>query len=59
MKFRELINEDISNEAKDFMKSLNKQISFLKDEVKDSSYNRNWLVRLESIKILIEKQLNK
>ena len=51
------VNEGISSEAKEFMKKFNEQIKFLKEDIQTSDANQDWLTRLESIKILIDKTL--
>lgn len=51
------LTEAVSKDATNFMKEFNKQISLLKDDVKSSDSNDDWLHRLTSIKNLIDKQL--
>ena len=53
MTFRETLSEGVSSEAKKFMKELNTEMKFLKDNVKTSETNHEWYVCLESIGILI------
>jgi len=66
MKFKDIINdnpkeinEGVSNDAKEFMKEFNKQVSLLKEEIKTSETNSDWKHRLESISILINKIIKK
>jgi hypothetical protein len=54
---RQELNEGVSDKAKKFMIELNKSLSLLKDDIKQSDSNQDWYVRLESIKIMIEKTL--
>jgi len=50
----EELNEDVSSEAKDFMKKFNAAVKMLKDELKESDKNDNWKVHLKSIKGMIK-----
>ena len=57
--FQGLIAEGVSSDAKKFMKELNSELKFLKEDVKTSETNHDWYNRLESIQILIKKELGK
>lgn len=53
------ITEGIEPKVKDFMSEFNKQISYLKEDIKNSDSNKDYMGRLESINILISKFIKK
>jgi hypothetical protein len=53
------LNEGLSPTAKAFMKEFNNRVKLLKDDVKKSDSYGDWHGRLESIKSLITKELDK
>ena len=52
-----VVDEGIKPELKEFIKDFNNQVKFFKDDLKYSDTNGDWYGRLESLSILISKQL--
>ena len=59
--FKEFIDpkltEGVSPDAKAIMKEINKSMSFLKEDVKQSSTNGNWIGRLNELASTVDRAI--
>ena len=51
------VNEGVSGDAKAIMQEINKQMKFLKQDVKESDTNSNWIGRLKNLQALLDRSV--